>query len=228
MWDKLFEKALYALDASGIPESEWTLGGGTALALRFWHRESKDVDIFLTDAQYLTLLTPRLNRMVARMTDDYTEGSSFLKLRFSEGEIDFIIAPRLTQNPCEVKEIAGRTVQVETPEEIVLKKLFYRAETLKARDVIDVAAVYRERREQLLEHASVLASRYESLRRRWEKLKKAYSAEAAGLKILDFNLAAEAPALFDAFMADIEKLSGEILEKNQNTASKRKGLRPGL
>jgi len=60
------------------------------------------------------------------------------------------------------------------------------------------------------------------------KLKKAYSAEAAGLKILDFNLAAGVLALFEAFMADIEKLSGEILEKNQNTASKGKGLRPKL
>lgn len=35
----------------------------------------------------------------------------------------------------------GQSVRVETPTEIVLKKLFYRTELLKVRDVVDVAAV---------------------------------------------------------------------------------------
>lgn len=99
MWDELLKRALRILDVPGIPESDWSFGGGTALALYFQHRESKDVDIFLTDAQYLMLLTPRLNRIVSRMTSDYAEGSSFLKLRFPEGEVDFIIAPRWCSPP---------------------------------------------------------------------------------------------------------------------------------
>lgn len=206
MWDKLFKKALYILDTAKIPECEWTFGGGTALALRFQHRESQDIDIFLTNAQYLTLLTPRLNKIAAGMTDDYTEGSSFLKLRFSEGEVDFIIAPRLTRNPYEIREVIGKSVQVETPEEIVLKKLFYSTEALKVRDVVDVAVVYRERKEQLLEQVHILASKYESMKYRWNKLQKTYSAEVTGLKILDLRLINEAPALFNTFLVDIGKL----------------------
>lgn len=227
MWNDLFEKALHVLDASGIPESEWAFGGGTALALYFRHRESKDVDIFLTDAQYLTLLTPRLNRMVSRMTSDYAEGSSFLKLRFPEGEIDFIIAPHLTQNCCEVKMIAGRNVRIETPEEIVLKKLFYRAETLKIRDVVDVAVVYKERKERLLRHASLLASRVEIIKLRWEKLRKSYFREASGLKILDPGLADRSPALFDSFLREVEKLFNSAVEKNGATSTQGK-LRPKI
>ncbi|HHW41350.1 MAG TPA: nucleotidyl transferase AbiEii/AbiGii toxin family protein [Syntrophomonadaceae bacterium] len=227
MWEVLFKKALRILDISGIPESEWAFGGGSALALYLQHRESKDVDIFLTDAQYLTLLTPRLNRMVSRMTSDYAEGSSFLKLRFPEGEIDFIIAPHLTQGCCEIKEIAGRSVQVETPEEIVLKKLFYRAETLKIRDVVDTAAVFEKRRGQLLENASLLASRIESLKRRWEKLKKSYCREASGLRILDPRLAEKAPTFFDSFLQEAEKLSDSTAVKKDRTSVQRK-LRPKI
>ncbi len=228
MWDDLFRKALRVLDVSGIPESEWAFGGGTALAFRFQHRESKDVDIFLTDAQYLTLLTPRLNRAVSSMTDDYTEGSSFLKLKFPEGEVDFIIAPRLTRDCCEIREVAGRSVWVETPEEIVMKKLFYRAETLKVRDVVDVAVVYKERKEHLLKHASLLVPRLGSIKRRWERLQKGFSREASGLKILDSGLAERAPVLFDAFLREVERRSGVATEKNQNAVSVQRNPRPKL
>ncbi|NPV29734.1 MAG: nucleotidyl transferase AbiEii/AbiGii toxin family protein [Firmicutes bacterium] len=60
MWFELLKKAFSVLKASEIKDSEWTFGGGTALALIFRHRESRDVDIFFSDAQMLTLITPRL------------------------------------------------------------------------------------------------------------------------------------------------------------------------
>ena len=205
MWDKLFKNALRILDDSGLSEKEWTLGGGTALALRFQHRESRAVDIFLSDAQYITLLTPRLNRTAAGMTDDYTEGSHFLKLRFPEGEVDFIIAPWLTQNPYEKMEVGTRVIQIETPEEIVVKKIFYRAEALKVRDVIDIAAVYAKRSEHLLNQAPIVVSRYEDLRNRWAKLQGIYFKEVEGLKILDFELAKKAPVLFQSFLHELGK-----------------------
>jgi hypothetical protein len=37
----------------------WTLGGGTVLMLRYAHRRSKDIDIFVPDPQYLGYVTPR-------------------------------------------------------------------------------------------------------------------------------------------------------------------------
>lgn len=205
MWKDLFHKALRALEAARIPRSEWTLGGGTALAFYFQHRESKDVDIFLRDAQYLTFLTPRLNNAVLDLTDDYTEGSHFLKLKFYNGEINFIIAPYLTGDYYEMKLVAGKRVRVEKPEEIAVKKLFYRAETLKARDVIDVAVVYERRETYLLECTFLIAPRLGAIKRRWKKIKGIYAKEASRLSIFDSGLAAGAPLLFEAFLREASK-----------------------
>ncbi|WAM36940.1 nucleotidyl transferase AbiEii/AbiGii toxin family protein [Caldicellulosiruptor acetigenus] len=109
------------MDSAKITDSEWTFGGDTALALYFQHRESKDIDIFLTDAQYLPFLSPRLNKAAKKIVNDYTEASNFVKLRFPKGEVNFIIAPHLTKNYYCIKEINGRQICIETPEEIITK-----------------------------------------------------------------------------------------------------------
>ncbi|NPV30410.1 MAG: nucleotidyl transferase AbiEii/AbiGii toxin family protein [Firmicutes bacterium] len=223
MWKKLFKKAVRLLDASGIPRSEWSFGGGTALALHLHHRESRDVDIFFTDAQLLTFLTPRLNRAAAEIVRDYVEGSSFLKLKLAEGEIDFIVAPNLTRRPRRESEVEGESVYIETPEEIVVKKLFYRAETLKTRDVLDVAAAYKRRREDLLREAFPLTARAEALERRWEKLKKVYPTEAAGLLLLEPELLSEAPELLESFLKELKVLA--LKEKDRQTRGRFSCLR---
>ncbi|MGE5578015.1 MAG: nucleotidyl transferase AbiEii/AbiGii toxin family protein [Syntrophothermus sp.] len=198
LWRQLFIKAVQMLEAAGIPRNEWTFGGGTALALFLQHRESMDIDIFLHDAQLLSLLTPRVNKNLSKVTD-YTESSNFLKLKYPEGEIDFILAPFLTSNPWTLMDLEGKAVQVETPEEIVIKKLFYRAETLRVRDVIDTAAVYAARKEQFLGEAAVLTSRLEALKRRWERLKPVFPVEVQALH-LNEDLVKTAPALFESFL----------------------------
>jgi hypothetical protein len=35
---------------------DWTFGGGTAMMIQIGHRESRDIDIFLSDAQTLPFL----------------------------------------------------------------------------------------------------------------------------------------------------------------------------
>jgi len=171
MLSELFNKALLILDCAKIPEEEWTFGGGTALSLYFHHRESKDIDIFLTEAQYLPFLSPRLNEVAREIVDDYTEASNFVKLRFPEGEIDFVVAPYLTKDYCQIMEINGRKVRLETPEEIIFKKLFYRAENLKIRDVIDVAVVCREKGNELKQYYPLICSKINLLEHRWGKLR---------------------------------------------------------
>lgn len=57
------------------------------------------------------------------------------------GEVDFIAAPPLTTSVSEVRVIQGRTVALDTPAEIVAKKLHYRAASFQPRDVFDLAAV---------------------------------------------------------------------------------------
>ena len=94
-WEPLFDRALAALESlsPALPAPDWTMGGGTVLMFRYRHRLSHDVDIFLTDAQYLTALSPRLNDAVADLTERYREDSQHVKLIFPElGEVDFVVA----------------------------------------------------------------------------------------------------------------------------------------
>jgi len=44
-----------------VPGAPWTFGGGTVLMLRLAHRQSKDIDLFVPDPQYLGYVNPRLS-----------------------------------------------------------------------------------------------------------------------------------------------------------------------
>jgi nucleotidyltransferase AbiEii toxin of type IV toxin-antitoxin system len=80
---------LAALRESGQPVPDWTLGGGTALMLAAGHRLSKDIDAFIDDPQYLSILSPDVTDVWTCPTWD--KAANYLKLRYPEGEIDFII-----------------------------------------------------------------------------------------------------------------------------------------
>ncbi|MCF6096420.1 nucleotidyl transferase AbiEii/AbiGii toxin family protein [Thermovorax subterraneus] len=202
-WINLFKKAIGILENAGIAENEWSFGGGSALSLYYNHRESFDVDIFLTDAQHLLLVTPRLNSYIEGIKD-YTEMSNFVKLKMDEGEIDFILAPHLTEDWYVEKEILGRKVQVETPWEIVIKKLFYRPESLKVRDVVDTAVVLRNEWCKMLEKSIILTSKVEILDFRWEKIKSFYNEEVKKLLIRDTSILEEAAELFNMYLNEIK------------------------
>ncbi|MES2536269.1 MAG: nucleotidyl transferase AbiEii/AbiGii toxin family protein [Pseudomonadota bacterium] len=52
VWEVLFRKALILIDEIGkygTKDPFWTFGGGTVLMLRYRHRKSKDIDIFVPD-----------------------------------------------------------------------------------------------------------------------------------------------------------------------------------
>ena len=114
------------------------------------HRLSKDIDAFITDPQYLTILSPRLAGEDIWACGTYSEAANHLKLVYPEGEIDFIVAAPITDLACEPMTIpqeqgsaGGRSVEidVEHPVEIALKKLVYRGGSLKVRDIFDIAVV---------------------------------------------------------------------------------------
>jgi hypothetical protein len=85
--------------AHGIDDPYWTFGGGTVLMLRYRHRRSKDIDIFVPDPQYLGYVSPRLSEVAEAISADYVEGAGFVKLIRPEGEIDFVASPNLTAHP---------------------------------------------------------------------------------------------------------------------------------
>jgi hypothetical protein len=145
-WPLLFDIAtdIIAQTAEGAGrEPEWSFGGGTALMLQIDHRESHDIDLFLSDPQFLPFLNPDTQGYaLERMPDTYqTDGTGSLKLIYNGiGEIDFICCAEITALPTAKAVIESREVNLETPAEILAKKVFYRGAAMQPRDMFDIAA----------------------------------------------------------------------------------------
>lgn len=199
-WKSLFRLAVQILTHEKISEKHWSFGGGTALMTYYNHRRSKDIDIFLRDVQLLTCLTPRLNDFVSEKVSDYTELSNFLKLKVGEQEIDFIVAPLLTKEPVVKKNIVGIPIMVESPEEIVVKKMFYRAESFKVRDVFDLAVVIKNKEDALMENIDIFRSKLDLLNSRLDIMKIVYKKEIAALDIIDHETAKDALSIVHGFI----------------------------
>lgn len=115
------------------------LGGGTRLMLDLEHRISHDIDLFISNPQWLGYLSPRLNDNISDIIDGYEEGSEFLKLRFQNGEIDFIVrTPLLKNSPISHLDTVFK---VEPIMEVLAKKLFFRGHALTSRDLFDWWAI---------------------------------------------------------------------------------------
>ena len=165
----LFQK----VEEKGFGPPPFSLGGGTVLMFRFQHRLSKDIDFFGYDAQWLSLLTPRLNDFAATMATDYVEQANGIKIVMPHGDIDFIISADVIQDiHRQETTLGGRSIQLDPTSEILAKKMFYRASQFKARDVYDLSAAIDL--DPSSAHAAVLASKTKSdvLLRRLDDLSK--------------------------------------------------------
>ncbi len=162
---------------------DWSFGGGTAMRLFHDHRESKDVDIFVTDPYVISALSPRLNGTTERLTGDYSEMSNYLKLRFLEGEVDFIIAPKLVDDvPFVERVVRGRSVKVESSLEIVAKKCFYRSDDFTARDIFDLAVLIHDEPQAVERHRGILLAKRSNLERRLGMMRLPNGADAAAAR----------------------------------------------
>lgn len=145
-WPDLFDHAMAIIDqanALGIGMEDWTFGGGTALMLQIDHRDSHDIDLFVSDAQYLPFLNPETQGFeLALLPSSYeTDGARALKIAFDGvGEIDFICCPPVTAQPTKRVLLRGRDVNLKTPAEIIGKKIMFRGARLQPRDMFDIAA----------------------------------------------------------------------------------------
>ncbi|HEX9806473.1 MAG TPA: nucleotidyl transferase AbiEii/AbiGii toxin family protein [Alteraurantiacibacter sp.] len=146
-WPALFDIAIRILShfertAGFMPA--WTFGGGTALMLEIDHRESHDIDLFIEDPQVLPFLNPETQGIpLERRPDTYeTDGAGVLKLAYKNlGEIDFICCANIVDTPAVQREVRGHTVRLETPAEVIAKKVYYRGWNFQPRDMFDLAAV---------------------------------------------------------------------------------------
>jgi predicted nucleotidyltransferase component of viral defense system len=182
-WETLFSQALTVIGEiarHGREDPFWTFGGGTALMLRYGHRFSKDIDIFVPDPQSLGFVTPRLSEVVESITTEYVETASYVKLYLPEGEIDFVAAPNLTAPGFEVEMILGHRVRIETSVEIIAKKVWHRGDRITGRDIFDFALVAEREPEALMSARDFMirhaAAIFGQLDERYAQLKMQFDA----------------------------------------------------
>ena len=143
IWTSLFPRAMVLMGhlESQINQPHWTFGGGTVLMLRIGHRQSKDIDLFVPDPQYLGYINPRLSEVGEQVSTDYAESAEYLRFFLAEGEIDVVVGAGLTGHAFDIVEYHSRTIKVETCAEIIAKKMWHRGHHAKARDLYDLCAV---------------------------------------------------------------------------------------
>lgn len=192
-WRRLLGRTLDGLSdlaRQGRPVPDWVLGGGTALMLYADHRFSRDIDAFIDDPQYLAALSPETSDVWN--CDDWDKAAHYLKLRYPEGEIDFIVSGTLSDVEPVEKEIdltsirAGwrPTIAVESPTEIALKKMCHRATMLKPRDIFDIAVIAKVDGSSLVANLGEVASKKDHLVRRLASIRVDYlKADLAELDI---------------------------------------------
>lgn len=150
-WTELFDVAVSIIVQANRDfdlVGNWTFGGGTALMLHIDHRESHDIDLFIGDAQVLPYLNPETQDYALELIPSgyATDGSRSLKIAFDGvGEIDFICSQPVLSGETVRQDIRGVPVELETPAEIIAKKVYHRCARLQPRDIFDIAAVAREK-----------------------------------------------------------------------------------
>ena len=146
----LLQHAIKILKETPIKEHEWAIGGGTVLAYFYHDRLSKDIDIFIQDLQLLSSISPRFNEQ-AENAIDYDEMTNYISLTYPEGKVDFISGAQLSRFQPQKRFFAGQYVYLEDPVEIVTKKIFYRGDQAKIRDIFDLTIVAATRSQDLIE-----------------------------------------------------------------------------
>lgn len=180
-WRGLLPAALRIVESlrdNGYGPLDMRMGGGTVLMLRFGHRVSKDIDLFIHDARALAYLSPRLNEAAGHGGLEYQEQANAIKFLLPLGDVGFIVAGSATRPPpAETLEFEGWRIPLDATAEILAKKLLYRAESLKARDVFDMAVALALDRPAAMEAIRAAASTRPALLRRL----RALAPEPAGL-----------------------------------------------
>ena len=191
VWEQLLPHALKVIEdikTHGIKNPFWTFGGGTVLMLRYQHRISKDIDIFVPDPQYLGFATPRLSDVAAEISDDYIEeSSSYVKLIRSEGEIDFVASPNLTSPGFEEWHLKNNLIKVETGTEIVAKKLWHRGDRATARDLFDLALVIEKEADALSQARQFLLKNADQFIEQLNTRREILTVQFNNIEILNYN-----------------------------------------
>ena len=111
------------------------------MAHRLGHRVSYDADLFLTDAQYLGALSPRLSDLAATLGRSYDESANGVKIVTTKGDIDFLVSRNMLADKPILETIAGHETPTHTNAEILAKKIEFRGFGFTHRDMFDLAVL---------------------------------------------------------------------------------------
>ncbi len=126
-------------------------GGGTALAIyHFQHRKSFDIDLFVTDPQILNYLSPKHWLEDSRLfnTAKYIDLANHIRLLTKENiKIDILVSQDFIGHAVidDSHTFFHENIYVESLEDILAKKIIYRKDQNKSRDIIDLSvALYHD------------------------------------------------------------------------------------
>ena len=136
------------LESKGILDVS-ALGGGTALSAYYWnHRYSTDIDIFVHSKSDITLMlrpkkwSANFLQMLKKLgyAGDCKVHPVYTEIAIKDSyKIQFFSVEDKTKNPYHIVDLWGEKIQIESVEEIIAKKIFYRAHKGNARDLFDIA-----------------------------------------------------------------------------------------
>lgn len=152
------------------------------------HRKSKDIDIFIPDPQFLGYINPRTGGRGEDITSEYKDTAEYIKLFLPEGEIDFVASSTLTKNPFEEHNVLGRNILLETPIEIVAKKLWHRGDGATPRDLLDLAMVIDRHYSELLDYRDIFLKNIEIFTNQCELRKSIMLPAFNAIEKIDCNM----------------------------------------
>ncbi len=208
-WRELWPQALGLMThlEGMVDQPLWTFGGGTVLMLRHGHRLSKDIDLFVPDPQYLGYVNPRLSDVAEAVSADYEENAEFIKFYLPQGEIDVVVGTALTAQPYEVVKHAGREIKVECSAEIIAKKMWFRGDQAKARDLFDLCAVATLEPKAIAEASPFFMRHGAAFLRRLQDRAELARAEFEAINALDFRQS------FDECLQQAREILGPVLKR---------------
>ena len=140
--------ANYLLDKKGILNVS-ALGGGTALSAYYWnHRYSTDIDIFVHSKDDISMiLRPKEwdSDFLEKLNILGYDGNCKVHPAYTEivikddYKIQFFSVEDKTKDPYKIVDLWGTKIQIESIQEIIAKKIYYRAHKGNTRDLFDIA-----------------------------------------------------------------------------------------
>ena len=155
---RIFVLAHAALSET-LSDDEYFLGGGTALAARWQHRDSTDIDLFMSPETYFRLvdepqrfqdrfesLAGGSGAMTNLLSGHVADDRAHSRFGLTEGIIDIVgRRPILPGGSLSLDVVKGTGVRLESTAEILARKVAWRLsrDDLLARDLYDIVVARR-------------------------------------------------------------------------------------